>query len=209
MSTTGLVATITDELLAELEELAAGIEGWDMPHAFAIEDDDLLQEDWEWYVGQIDEDDNRYPVLNVSAHQYDPDSDDEKIARYYAACSRDKILSITQELRRLRADNAELEQALSESRANDRASMAWLSAYRVAAQGGDMPLPVMVAHIEGLAKDAGRLDYMIGEQCIMRVQNGTGSPLVYSLWWPTLGEGQISWHNSARDAIDTAMEEAQ
>ena len=68
--------------------------------------------------------------------------------------------ALTTELRRLRADNSELEQSLAESRANDQAAMGWLSAYRVAARGGDMPLPDMVSHIEGLAKDAGRYRWL-------------------------------------------------
>lgn len=119
---------------------------------------------------------------------------------------RSKAAYILDEFRRLRADNAELAQSLAESRANDRAAMGWLTSLRLASgDRGERMLPELVSHIEGLAKDAGRLEWMLSEQCIMRVQNGTGSPLVYSLWWSTLGEGQINWHKSARDAIDTAM----
>ena len=56
-----------------------------------------------------------------------------------------------------------------------------------------------------LAKDAGRLDYMIGDQAIVYEQNGTASPTVYSLSWPVERCTQTEWHKSARDAIDTAM----
>lgn len=113
--TTSPVMTVTDELLAELEELAAGVKGWNMTNAFQEPEEGFLPEDLEWYVGQIDEDDNRYPVLNVNAHQYDSE-DSEKLAQYYAACNRDKILSMTQELRRLRAENSELARVVKDVR---------------------------------------------------------------------------------------------
>jgi hypothetical protein len=203
--TTPPVMTVTDELLAELEGLADSVKGWNMTNAFQEPEEGCLPEDWEWHVGQIDEDDNRYPLMNVDAHQYDS-GDSEKLARYYAACNRDKILSMAKELRRLRAENAELAKSLAESRANDQAAMGWLTSLRWASgDRSERMLPELVTHIEGLAKDAGRLDYMIGDQAIVYEQNGTASPTVYSLSWPVEGYTQTEWHKSARDAIDTAM----
>ena len=118
--------------------------------------------------------------------------------------------ALTAELRRLRAENAELAQSLAESRANDQAAMGWLTSLRWASgDRGERMLPDLVTHIEGLAKDAGRLDYMIGEQAIVYEQNGTASPTVYSLSWPVEGCTQTEWHKSARDAIDTAMRATQ
>lgn len=60
-----------------------------------------------------------------------------------------------------------------------------------------------------LAKDARRLDYMIGEQAIVYEPNGSASPTIYSLSWPNEGSTQIDWHKSARDAIDAAMQADQ
>lgn len=68
---------------------------------------------------------------------------------------------------------------------------------------------VTAENCEVFRRDAERLDWMFAEQCIIRVQNGTGSPCVYSLWWSTLGEGQREWHSSPREAIDAAMEAAK
>ena len=113
MNTTGLVMTVTDELLAELEQQSVRDPGGAFPVRYAV------------------------------------------------------ISELTAELRRLRAENAEL------------------------------------------AKDAGRLDYMIGEQAIVYEQNGTASPTVYSLSWPVERCTQTEWHKSARDAIDTAMQAAK
>ena len=64
----------------------------------------------------------------------------------------------------------------------------------------------LLAEREELKRDLERLDWMLAEQCIMRVQNGTGSPSVYSLWWSTLSEGQREWYASPRAAIDAAMQ---
>lgn len=105
--------------------------------------------------------------------------------------------ALTAELRRLRADNAELEQSLAESRANDRASMAWLSAYRVAARGGDMPLPEMVSHIEGLAKDAGWYRWIA-----KRSEYGIDCRQRPALTLPIYAPDHI---DRLGDAIDTAM----
>lgn len=103
--TTSPVITITDELIAELERLAVDANGWNMPAVFQEPEEGFLPEDWEWYVGQIDEEDNRYPLLHVNAHQYDS-GDSEKLARYYAACNRDTILALLAERAELKRDAA-------------------------------------------------------------------------------------------------------
>ena len=110
MSTTGLVMTITDELLAELEEITSRQLGATLP------------------------------VRSGS------------------------MMMIYSELRRLRADNAELAQSLAESRANDQAAMGWLTSLRWASgDRGERMLPELVAHIEELAKDAGRYRWLRDE----------------------------------------------
>lgn len=74
---------------------------------------------------------------------------------------RTDVKAVLTELRRLRADNAELEQALAESRANDQAAMGWLTSLRWASgDRGERMLPELVTHIEGLAKDAGRYRWL-------------------------------------------------
>lgn len=86
--------------------------------------------------------------------RHDIGSDD---AKYVAASSPFAMLSLITELRRLRAENAELAQSLAESRANDQAAMGWLTSLRWASgDRGERMLPELVAHIEGLAKDAGK-----------------------------------------------------
>jgi hypothetical protein len=101
--TTSPVVTITDELIAELESLAIEVKGWNMPVAFQEPEEGFLPDDWEWHVGRIDEEDNRYPLLHVNAHQYDSD-DSERLARYYAACNRDTILALLAERAELKRD---------------------------------------------------------------------------------------------------------
>ena len=73
----------------------------------------------------------------------------------------DTVARLVTELRRLRAENADLAQSLAESRANDQAAMGWLTSLRWASgDRGERMLPELVEHIEGLAKDAGRYQWL-------------------------------------------------
>ena len=127
--TTSPVMTVTDELLAELEEAAKNACSYGKDDWFKL--DDL---------------------------RHDIELDD---AKYVATSSPFVIVALTAELRRLRAENAALEQSLAESRANDQAAMGWLTYLRWASgDRGERMLPELVEHIEGLAKDAGRLDLL-------------------------------------------------
>ena len=118
MSTTGMVMTVTDELLEELDRSVRVV--W--------RDDDAT-------------------VIAMDA--------------------------LTSELRRLRAENAELAQSLAESRANDQAAMGWLTSLRWASgDRGERMLPELVAHIEGLARDAGRYRWL-SENYAREVSDGT------------------------------------
>ncbi len=101
--TTSPVVSLTDEMVAELEALANDAKGWNMPKAFMEPDAFEVEKDWEWYVGQIDEEGNQYPVLHVNAHQYDSE-DSEKLARYYAACNLNTILALLAERAELKRD---------------------------------------------------------------------------------------------------------
>jgi len=148
MSTTGMVMTVTDELLADLDRSVRVV--W--------RDDDAA-------------------VIAVD--------------------------TLTAELRRLRAENAELAQSLAESRANDQAAMGWLTSLRWASgDRGERMLPELVSHIEGLAKDAGRLEWVVKNKQ-MRVQGRDDSWFVLDC-----GNGLTFVTDrklTYREAIDTAM----
>lgn len=103
--TTPPVPSITDEQLAEIESAAIDVKGWTMREHFQEPEEGFLPEDWEWYVGAIDEEGNRYPLLNVNAHQYDS-GDSEKLAKYYALVNRDALLALITRLRAAEADAA-------------------------------------------------------------------------------------------------------
>jgi len=161
MSTTGMVMTVTDELLAEIEEAAKEASHWNLDACFQVVEEGYLPDEWYWHIGHYDEG-NQYPVLLVDTDQYDaPPSDAKAVARHYANCGSRNIIAITAELRRLRAENAELAQSLAESRANDQAAMGWLTSLRWASgDRGERMLPDLITHIEELAKDSGRLDLL-------------------------------------------------
>ena len=86
---------------------------------------------------------------------------DELLAELEEAANPATITALTAELLRLRAENAGLAQSLAESRANDQAAMGWLTSLRWASgDRGERMLPELVEHIEGLAKDAGRYQWL-------------------------------------------------
>ena len=138
--------SLTDEMLAGLEELAAGAtEG---PWKYETDEDScygavFVKPDTEHYSP---------PICRI---------DHNVTAEFVAATDPTTVMALTAELRRLRAENAELAQSLAESRANDQAAMGWLTSLRWASgDRGERMLPELVTHIEGLAKDAGRLDLL-------------------------------------------------
>ncbi len=95
---------ISDEQLAELEQAAIEIKGWNLVDAFRYADPCIEDgEDEEWCVGSIDEDGNQYPVMEVNAHQYDS-QDSELLAHYYGLCNRESILGLIARLRAAEAD---------------------------------------------------------------------------------------------------------
>ncbi|HGK6468571.1 TPA: hypothetical protein ACJ5AY_001225 [Pseudomonas aeruginosa] len=100
-----MTTPISDEQLADLEQAAIEIKGWNLVDAFRYADPCIEDaEDEEWCVGSIDEDGNQYPVMGVNAHQYDS-QDSELLAHYYGLCNRESILGL---IARLRAAEAEL-----------------------------------------------------------------------------------------------------
>lgn len=116
--TTSPVMTVTDELLAELEEAAKGASHWNLDACFQVVEEGYLPDEWYWHVGHYDEG-NQYPVLLVETDQYDaPPEDAKAVARHYANCGSRKITAIVAELRRLRAENVGL--------VNDAGRYRWL-----------------------------------------------------------------------------------
>ncbi|EML6314476.1 hypothetical protein ACOANU_29185 [Pseudomonas aeruginosa] len=102
--TNPIVLSISDEQLAELEQAAIEIKGWNLVDAFRYADPCIEDaEDEEWCVGSIDEDGNQYPVMEVNAHQYDS-QDSELLAHYYGLCNRESILGLIARLRAAEAD---------------------------------------------------------------------------------------------------------
>ncbi len=59
--------------------------------------------------------------------------------------------------------------------------------------------------LERAALDTKRLEWMLAERCIIESQSGTGSPAVYRVAWPGLGEAQSEWYPTEREAIDNAQ----
>lgn len=83
---------------SELKRLAEAMEGWDR-----------LTECWpcdengpDWQVGQVDEDDNRYPVMTIDTEQYDAETHAPTLAQFYAAANPAAVLAIISESERLR-----------------------------------------------------------------------------------------------------------
>lgn len=139
--TTSPVMTVTDELLAELEEAASNATPgpWSYDGSYVC----TMRQDGE----------------TVYVESWNPVADAllSKNVKYISAANPSTITALTAELRRLRAENAELAQSLAESRANDQAAMGWLTSLRWASgDRGERMLPELVAHIEELAKDAER-----------------------------------------------------
>lgn len=119
---------------------------------------------------------------------------------------RADVRTVMAELRRLRAENAGLAQSLAVSRANDQAAMGWLTSLRWASgDRGERMFPDLVTHIEGLAKDAGRLEWMVTEGAVIASMNGTGSPMCYQVSFPFESCQQLDWFPSWREAIDAMM----
>ncbi|WP_028236737.1 hypothetical protein [Pseudomonas brassicacearum] len=85
----------------ELKRLAEAMKGWGR-----------LTECWpcgengpDWQVGQVDEDDNRYPVMTIDTEQYDAETQAPTLAQFYAAANPAAVLALI-------AENEKLLQAL-------------------------------------------------------------------------------------------------
>jgi len=182
--------TVTDELLAELEEAASNATPgpWSYDGSYVC----TMRQDGE----------------TVYVESWNPVADAllSKNVKYISAANPSTITALTAELRRLRAENAELAQSLAESRANDQAAMGWLTSLRWASGDcGERMLPELVTHIEGLAKDSARLEWMVTEGAVIARMSGTGRPTCYQVSFPFEGCQQLDWFQSWREAVDAIM----
>lgn len=82
----------------ELKRLAEAMKGWDR-----------LTECWpcgengpDWQVGQVDEDENRYPVMTIDTEQYDAETHAPTLAQFYAAANPAAIRGLIAENERLK-----------------------------------------------------------------------------------------------------------
>lgn len=115
--TTPAYQTITEEFLAELEQLAHSAHGWQLPDAFQIPEEGVDPAEWDWCVGIVDEGE-LYPVMSVNTEQYEVCASRE-LASYYAACNRTTILALLQHMRELKADKARLDSGMIMTRERD------------------------------------------------------------------------------------------
>ena len=176
--TTSPVMTVTDELLAELEEAASN----------------ATQDEWELLPGT----NLSGPEIIANGESIAWVLDSEADAVHIATSNPATITALTAELRRLRAENAELAQSLAESRANDQAAMGWLTSLRWASgDRGERMLPELVTHIEGLAKDAGRYRYIV--KWLSHYGAGVGRGVCMPSDYSTSTKEQCD------ESIDTAM----
>lgn len=84
---------------AKLKELAEGMKGWDkMTECWPCDENGP-----DWQVGQLDEEENRYPVMTIDTEQYDCEADAPKVAQYYAAANPAAVLALLAEIDKLKA----------------------------------------------------------------------------------------------------------
>lgn len=66
-----------------------------------------------WAVGAIDEDGNRYPVIEVdAADQYDAPGDSERLARFFTTANPATVLTLLDDVETLQAEREKLAEAL-------------------------------------------------------------------------------------------------
>lgn len=89
---------------SQLRELAEGVRHWgkSLTDVWPAEPDftDAYQ------AGAIDEDGNRYPVIDVDAWQYDAPGDSEKLARFFTAATPAAVLALLDEVEALQGSDA-------------------------------------------------------------------------------------------------------
>lgn len=99
----------------QLRELAEGAAHWSGSLAHVWPSDPDFND--AWTVGTIDEDGNKYPVIEVDADQYDAPGDSERLARFFTAANPAAVLSLLDTIEILQAECDALREALLEAQA--------------------------------------------------------------------------------------------
>jgi len=90
----------------QLREMAEDVAHWGISIADAWPSDPDFNDSWA--AGTIDEDGNKFPVIEVDVDQYDAPGDSEKLARFFTAASPATVLILLDEIERLQAECEEL-----------------------------------------------------------------------------------------------------
>lgn len=161
--TNPIVVSITDDLLAELEQLA----GKATPGRWCTDG-------MNWVCAQDSDQLNNGFVLAICEGP-----DELKNVEYIARANPATILALLQHVRELRVDNEALAVSLNrsneanelyaqqpkQSRAEEMAAMGWLSEMRFAAgDDGKLMLPQLAMHIALLRRDAERYRWLRGNE---------------------------------------------
>lgn len=93
-----------------LRELAEGVKHWGNSVADAWPADPDFNDSW--VAGAIDEDGNKYPVIEVDADQYDAPGDSERLARFFTAANPATVLTLLDEIETLQGRCGKLVSAL-------------------------------------------------------------------------------------------------
>ncbi|MDY7559939.1 hypothetical protein QN366_04945 [Pseudomonas sp. CCC3.2] len=106
---------------SKLKELAAATEGWQKLFDCWPEQSEDGDLDVNWFVGSVNEDGEKYPVLEVNTDQYDAPEGAGRLARFYAAANPAVVLGLIAELTQLKAEceglrrKVRIQQRLNES----------------------------------------------------------------------------------------------
>lgn len=83
----------------KLRELAQAVKGWSNCNRFWNDED---HDNGVYIVGNINEDDEKYPLFEIDADRYGTDDESGKLAEFYAAANPATVLALLDELDRTR-----------------------------------------------------------------------------------------------------------
>jgi hypothetical protein len=73
-------------------------------------------------------------------------------------------------------------------------------------RSGEKKVAIFKHHYENLLKDSKRLQFLMGERCVIATTQ-IWEEYHYRLEWPFDGYIQRQWYTSAKEAVDAQMEE--
>lgn len=86
---------------SELKKLAEACDGWNPTECWPEETDDG-DLDVNWFIGRVDEDDEKWPLIQVDTAQYDNFDGAGHLARFYAAANPTAVKALIAENEQLR-----------------------------------------------------------------------------------------------------------